>query len=217
MSYTTVAALARDNGYRLIIVITGITTNLFDQSNQRLERDLKRGIINRRWRFFQNPRATNETLDGIANAVDWDMSLPINSHKAVLVTVMKNARHLESLLDLLDALSRRVDLETVPALIIDDEADQASLNNLVKRGRTSSIYTHILELRRRLPHHSFLQYTATPQALLLINLIDVLSPNFAELLSPGTAYTGGKTFFEKDFRLVKTIPAKDMPSNTNHV
>lgn len=212
MSFTTVAALARDNGYRLIIVITGITTNLFSQSNQRLERDLKRGAVNRRWWFFQNPRATNETIDGIANAIDWDMSLPINSRKTVLITVMKNARHLEALLELLCALDRRVELMTMPALVIDDEADQASLNNLVKHGRMSSIYARILEIRKQLPHHSFLQYTATPQALLLINLIDVLSPNFAELLSPGTAYTGGKTFFEKDFRLIKTIPSNDMPT-----
>jgi len=215
MSFTTVAALARDNGYRLIIVVTGITLNLFSQSNQRLERDLKRGAVNRRWRFFQNPRLTNETLDGIGNVVDWDVSLPTNSHKTALITVMKNAKHLEALLDLLEALSHRVNLATVPTLIIDDEADQASLNNLVKKGKTSSIYERILELRRKFPHHTFLQYTATPQALLLINLIDVLSPNFAELLSPGTAYTGGKTFFEKDFRLVKTIPPKDIPTKNS--
>jgi hypothetical protein len=128
---------------------------------------------------------------------------------------MKNARHLESLLEILQNLSHRVDLRSVPALIIDDEADQASLNNLVRRGSKSSIYARILALRDALPHHSFLQYTATPQAPLLISLIDVLSPNFAELLSPGISYTGGKTFFEKDFRLVKTIPLRDMPTKQN--
>jgi len=128
---------------------------------------------------------------------------------------MKNARHLESLLQILQNLSHRVDLRTVPSLIIDDEADQASLNNLVRRGSKSSIYARILALRDALPHHSFLQYTATPQAPLLISLIDVLSPNFAELLSPGISYTGGKTFFEKDFRLVKTIPLRDMPTKQN--
>jgi len=215
MSFTTVATLAKDNGYRLIIVITGVTTNLFDQSKDRLERDVTQGTVNRRWRFYQNPRPRNEEFEGIATAVDWDMTLPINSHKTVLITVMKNARHLESLLQILQNLSHRVDLRTVPSLIIDDEADQASLNNLVRRGSKSSIYARILALRDALPHHSFLQYTATPQAPLLISLIDVLSPNFAELLSPGISYTGGKTFFEKDFRLVKTIPLRDMPTKQN--
>jgi len=215
MSFTTVATLAKDNGYRLIIVITGVTTNLFDQSKDRLERDITQGTVNRRWRFYQNPRLSNEVFEGIATAVDWDITLPANSHKTVLITVMKNARHLESLSQILEKLSQRVDLLTVPSLIIDDEADQASLNNLVRRGSKSSIYSRILALRNLLPHHSFLQYTATPQALLLISLADVLSPNFAELLSPGISYTGGKTFFEKDFRLVKTIPLRDMPTKQN--
>ena len=34
-----------------------------------------------------------------------------------------------------------------------------------------------------------------PQAPLLINIVDVLSPDFAEVLTPGTAYTGGADFF----------------------
>src|SRR2546425_445852 len=38
MSFTTVAALARDNGYRLIVVISGTTKPLFGQSADRLER-----------------------------------------------------------------------------------------------------------------------------------------------------------------------------------
>ena len=41
MSFTTLTALARDNGYRLIIVCTGITVNLFGQSRDRLRRDLR--------------------------------------------------------------------------------------------------------------------------------------------------------------------------------
>ncbi|MFL5627193.1 MAG: alpha-1,4 polygalactosaminidase, partial [Ktedonobacteraceae bacterium] len=49
-SFTTVTALARDNGYRLIIVITGITNNLFKQSNERLEEDLHlKSYTDRTW------------------------------------------------------------------------------------------------------------------------------------------------------------------------
>jgi hypothetical protein len=215
MSFTTVATVAKDNNYKLIIVITGITTNLFEQSKERLERDLTQGRVKRRWKFFHNPRVRTEEIESIASAIDWDITLPINSHRTVLITVMKNARHLEALLDILNSLHNKVNMRNVPALIIDDEADQASLNNLVRRGGKSSIYARILALRDALPHHSFLQYTATPQAPLLISLIDVLSPQFAELLSPGISYTGGKTFFEKDFGLVTTIPSRDIPTKQN--
>src|SRR5437867_1961467 len=41
MSFTTVTALARDNGYQMVIVIAGTSLYLFGQSKQRLIRDLR--------------------------------------------------------------------------------------------------------------------------------------------------------------------------------
>ena len=41
MSFTTVASMAVDNGYPVIIVITGTSNPLYDQSANRLERDLR--------------------------------------------------------------------------------------------------------------------------------------------------------------------------------
>lgn len=41
MSFTTVAALSRDNGYRMVIVITGVSKPLFVQSETRLKNDLR--------------------------------------------------------------------------------------------------------------------------------------------------------------------------------
>src|SRR5207253_477620 len=41
LSFTTAAALARDNGYQMVIVITGTSTPLFRQSDSRLQRDLE--------------------------------------------------------------------------------------------------------------------------------------------------------------------------------
>ena len=40
MSFTGVLAMARDNGYRVAIILTGITTNLQSQTANRLEQDL---------------------------------------------------------------------------------------------------------------------------------------------------------------------------------
>jgi hypothetical protein len=209
MSFTALTALARDNGYRLVIVITGTTVNLFNQSSERLQRDLRlRERTDRQWQFLTNPNAWLEIRQRLSMAVDWDNMPPGANKQTVLMTVMKNARHLDNL----NALLSQTNLRGVPALIIDDEADQASLNNLVRQGSQSAIYSRILRLRSLLPHHTFLQYTATPQALLLINLIDTLSPGFVELLTPGPTYTGGRTFFEADFRLVRTIPANEIPS-----
>ncbi|MGH9822245.1 MAG: Z1 domain-containing protein, partial [Blastocatellia bacterium] len=208
-SFTTVAALARDNGYRLIIVITGITRNLFAQSSNRLEKDLRvRERPDRPWQFLSNPKSRPDVKQRIAAALQRKDTLPGVSKQTVLISVMKNATHLNNLIKLLPELS----LAGVPTLIVDDEADQASLNNLVNKGKESATYRRIVKMRQLLPHHTFLQYTATPQAPLLINLIDVLSPNSATMLTPGPAYTGGKIFFERDFHLIRPIHAREVPT-----
>ena len=132
--------------------------------------------------------------------------------KTVLITVMKQYQNLDHLID----LARALNLRGVSALIIDDEADQASLNNEVSAGTQSSTYQRILDLRLLLPSHTLLQYTATPQAPLLINIIDTLSPNFVEVLEPGADYTGGQRFFG-DQQLVRIIPTAQVPTRTNQL
>lgn len=211
MSFTTLTALARDNGYRLVIVITGLTTNLFRQSTERLQADLRLGVgarVDRSWLFYSNPKVRPEVRQAISLALSPDDSVPGVRRQTVLITVMKNKTHLRNLISLL----AQIRPGAVPVLIIDDEADQASLNNQVKRGKESATYHQIVQLRSHLLHHTFLQYTATPQALLLINLIDILSPGFAVLLTPGSAYAGGKAFFESRFDLVRRIPMHDIPT-----
>ena len=110
---------------------------------------------------------------------------------------MKQKNHLNNLRELLQTIQ----LIGVPALIIDDEADQHSMNTHERRntrtGRAdmSTIHRRIVSLREIIPHHTFIQYTATPQAPLFINIMNNLSPNFIQLLTPGPGYTGGQTFF----------------------
>ena len=56
-------------------------------------------------------------------------------------------------------------------------------------------------------------YTATPQAPLLINLADVLSPDFVSVLTPGEGYTGGEYFFDEHRdRFVKRLRPTPSPS-----
>jgi Z1 domain len=212
MSFTTVAALARDNGYRLIIVGTGLTVNLFTQSKERLEHDLRLKERNdRHWLFLANPPAREHVQQTVAMALEADDDLPGLPQQTVLIAVMKNGTHLDNVRRLLEKLP----LYGVPALLIDDEADQASLNNLVQEGGETATYRRMVQLRNLFPHGTFLQYTATPQAPLLINLIDVLSPSFAEVLTPGPSYTGGDVFFDDGRELVRPIPPSDIPSPTN--
>ena len=210
LSFTTVAALATDNGFRIVIVIAGMTNDLSRQSHTRLLRDL--GVEESpftRWAEFFEPKL--EDVPGIRDvlAEAQDDSIPEHERRTVLITLKKNHGRLRNLVDVLSGLG---DAARVPSLVIDDEADQASLNNLVRSGELSTTYRILRDLRRLLPHHTFLQYTATPQAPLLINLIDVLSPDFPVVLNPGPNYTGGQEFFFDTATYIADIPADEIPT-----
>lgn len=217
MSFETVISLARDNGYGMVIVFAGTKTNLREQSEDRLTEDL--GIDEgENWFHFSNPKGKTDSAKIESRLEAWKKR---PSKKPVLITVLKQVNHLDNLAKLLDAIP----LTGIPVLIIDDESDQASLNTkaaAIRKNKTaeddrSTTYDRICVVRDSVPHHSFLQYTATPQANLLLAQTDVLNPSFAELVTPGDAYTGGKTFFHDNKNLITPIPAKQVPSSSNTV
>ena len=217
MSFETVISLARDNGYGMVVVFAGTKINLREQSEDRLTKDL--GIDEGdNWYHFSNP------AKGVIGQIDdkivaW-RKRP-TTKKAVLVTVLKHVDHLENLA----AVLKKLNLDGVPVLIVDDESDQASLNTNAAKIRAakaatnarSTTYDRICVVRDMVPHHSFLQYTATPQANLLLAQTDLLNPSFAELVTPGESYTGGKAFFKENPVLVVDIPALEVPSKNNSV
>jgi hypothetical protein len=216
MSFTTVAALARDNGFRIVILIAGVSTPLLLQSTERLVNDLRINDDNRGWQLFESrlllknsQPGAKEQLRGTLNAWKSSVSLPFGWMKrTALIVVMKHHQHLDRVSALLDG----IDLKGVPALIIDDEADQASLNAAIRRQDESKTYAKIKTLRARLPLHTYLQYTATPQAPLLLNIIDALSPHFVEVLTPGPDYVGGKQFFlSSGPAFIREIPENELP------
>lgn len=196
MSITTVTALARDNGFRLVVVLAGTAKNLVSQTQERLEEQL--GTDN--WLVLPNPTARDKN-DLAACTNEWrNPRIKAEQHRGVLCVVMKHKKHIDNLANLL----RGLDLAGQNALIFDDEADQAGLNTRPDNGE-SAIYSAIGGLRDALPRHTYLQYTATPQAPLLISLLDSLSPDFADTIEPGDGYVGGRDFFFDRPELVKDI------------
>lgn len=224
MSFTSLIAMARDNGYQVIIVLAGTQTVLVNQSVQRLTKDLQLGGINSRdWRIVPNPTVANG-LDGLKTTLDAYKSGGTSrlGKRTAIVAVMKNKLRLESLIKVVEQLQE--EFKGAPTLIVDDEADQAGMNNEARANRRrvaagqpkklSPVYTQLLRLKNALPHHTYVQYTATPQALLFIERQDDLSPNFIKLLTPGAGYTGGKQFFSEPHfkKLVKEIPESEVAS-----
>ena len=104
LSFTTVAALARDNNYQMIIVIAGTSLNLLGQSTNRLEEDLNLLTRSgRQWQHFRSSELNRWDYATIANALDeWkNPTIPKYRRRTVLITTMKQHQHLDKLAYLL--------------------------------------------------------------------------------------------------------------------
>ncbi len=182
----TFSALALDNKFRIIVVLTTNFVELVSQTADRFS-SVARALVH-------SSTQRNDWEDDVDN-------IRKNVGKCGLVIVCaKEARHLQSVLDLI----KHIGGPGYPAIILDDEADQATLDaNTRKRARATDggevaqtkIHKRVADIRSGLPHHVFIQVTATPYALLLQNVDNALRPKFTHILEAGPGYTGGKDFF----------------------
>lgn len=135
----------------------------------------------------------------------WD---PINLFRTDvrLAVVKKHSGRLKQLVSDLDDIHARLD--EIPALIIDDEADQASVNtvNPRKNGKQSAeekersaINRCIAELMRKLKRCQYVGYTATPFANVFVDpddSEDVFPKDFIISLERPPGYMGGSDFHD---------------------
>lgn len=114
-NFTAVAARAADVGYRLVIVLSGIHDSLRNQTQKRLNAELVN--VGTRWTTL-----TTETEDFQLPAVANGFA----GAGTVLVVAKKIAPILRRLNQWIQALEGQ--MADIPVLMIDDEADQASIN-----------------------------------------------------------------------------------------
>lgn len=212
MSFTLLSALAQDNGFRVIIYFAGTKNNLLDQTTKRLRKDLINGSANAAYyKLHENP--TVDDVQRIGN------EFKIQSKPTILITVLKKDLHINHLTEIFQHPFIKSALKNQGVMIIDDEADQASLNGYALKNSKSeeweddeftATYKSIMGLKAAIPNHSYIQYTATPQGPLLISILDLLSPKHHKVLTPGKKYTGGKTFFKDEPGLILTIPDNEV-------
>ncbi|MBO2461448.1 Z1 domain-containing protein [Actinomadura violacea] len=152
-NFTAVMAKAADRGYKLFIVLAGVHNGLRRQTQARLVQQLVQPNPSR-WSQLTDlakdftPTANAAAFFGKSN----------KTH--VLCVVKKNKIVLEKLAGWLDSASAY--LLDCPALIVDDEADQATV-------ATKSINPLIRALLASLPKSAYVGYTASPFANLLID------------------------------------------------
>ncbi|MCA6075599.1 Z1 domain-containing protein [Fulvivirga sedimenti] len=134
---------AFDTGYRHIIVFTGMTEDLRRQTQERIDEgvtgrnmnNLSIGVGKFRKNGFNIRSATNIDLDLSRGAIDHLQNNLLHKDRSIWV-VKKNKTVLEHLIKWLDSQRNHQGTEKIkgaPFLIIDDEADNASIQSLSKK------------------------------------------------------------------------------------
>ncbi|HET9402883.1 MAG TPA: Z1 domain-containing protein [Candidatus Acidoferrales bacterium] len=181
---TVTGAMGADEGYQTLIILTSDIEPLYEQTLGRA-REAFPGIDVIGKKEFKDPVSFVQR---------------IRSGPCAVVTT-KNSGLLRSLIDNF----RTYKGKGLACLIIDDEADQASLNTKARKadGTRSAINDRISELRALFDRTTYLQVTATPQALFLQTPGHDFRPKFTVLSNPGADYVGGEDFFGDTSTLVR--------------
>ena len=200
-SIVGVIAAARDNGFPIVVVSSGITELLQSQTMDRLNTSFD--LENSRGQWLLHGTATRSSSRELVNQLEnWDEWKRSGQHAKPPTTIyvpLKNT----GLTKTANAISQSLEAiqHDVPVLIIDDESDLASPNNQSRKnlqtGQSlrSPTAQKMHELFECSSMSKFLMYTATPQANLLMEITEQLDPDFCHLLEPGKGYMGFNQYF----------------------
>ncbi len=192
---TAVIAKALDAGYDTVIVLAGMTNKLRLQTQWRLFSDLA----------MRNPMNWQVLTP---NEIDRDFRAPpyggflSHSDKAQLAVIKKNVSPLGELKRAIERTLPAV-LERLRIIVIDDECDQASVNSARGELDMTTINQRIREILSILPSVTYVGYTATPFANVLINpykvngeeLDDLYPRDFITTLPKPKHYFGTERLF----------------------
>ncbi|MEU9507134.1 Z1 domain-containing protein [Micromonospora sp. NPDC048170] len=189
-SFMSVVGKAADVGYRMVIVLSGITDSLRAQTQQRLDEVLVGDDAGWHWLTYHDADFNEPPRNA--------SGLLRDPHKRLLAVVKKNPARLRRLVRFIDAAGDSV-LKECPILVIDDEADQASID-IGRNGRQSRINALIGQILRK-PKAAYIAYTATPFANLLVRPADFegLYPrDFIVSLDRPVGYFGPEKIFGRE-------------------
>jgi hypothetical protein len=221
-NYVGLINKAMDSGYKLIIVIAGTMNSLRRQTQERIDE----GFVGKNSSDNQDEKIIGVgdypidseiyslTSSSIRNGGDFDQriaslkGIPIGRSPVVLV-IKKNKGILENLIDWLSSQTQTETIEgyqklfNVPTLIIDDEADSASINTVTGKKSKEEALSEIKTINKNIrilinlfDKKTFIGYTATPYANLFIPQEWNNEINHS---IKGNNYLVGPDLFPKDF------------------
>ncbi len=225
-NYSALITKAADTGYKVIVLMAGITNSLRSQTQQRLDEYFigRRSVLNAqarsplRIRNFGGNRI-KEPVFGTTLEQDFNKQtataisgLAFSSLKEPIIFIIKkNKSVLENLNTWINDQAQGRTLE-YPVLVIDDEADNASINTSKDPSRTTTINTQIRKLLGKFTRSTYIGYTATPFANIFIEPEsqddmeeeDLFPRHFIKALDPPSNYSGAYRIFDPKGNLHQT-------------
>lgn len=187
-NYTGLICKAADAGYRLIVVIAGIHNNLRNQTQARIDE----GFIGRdTGRLAHANRAQRQKIIGVGTFDQREFPVSLTNtlrdfnkttattntsqigqyNVPVVLVIKKNSSTLKNLLEWLTehSVNQGSQMVSQPMLLIDDEADNASINTAYAKDEVTRINGQIRELLSLFYRSCYVGYTATPFANIFID------------------------------------------------
>lgn len=219
-NYAGLITKAADAGYKFIVVIAGIHNNLRRQTQERIDEgfvgrssdpDNRSSIgVGNLGREHPTPVSLTTIYEDFQKKTATVLQGGLNDFsKPVVIVIKKNVSTLARLQEWLrdfNTSGQGGRIEDVPMLMIDDEADNASINTSkpnLDPTKTNRLLREILQLFKK---SCYVGYTATPFANIFIDpdsyadaLEDLFPKDFIYCLDAPTSYFGAeKVFLDED-------------------
>ena len=214
-NYTGLICKAADAGYKLIVVLAGSHNNLRSQTQLRLDE----GFLGFDTQFSRAFRENNRFIgvgkldpNSVAHSITSSLSdftagaanangINFSTNEPIIVVAKKNAGILNRLLQWLSAHTIETNgtrtIRNKSLLLIDDEADNASINTLPDGDRSTRINGLIRDILRLFDKSAYVGYTATPFANIFIPIDDdqLFPRDFIINIPPPSNYIGPDRIF----------------------
>jgi hypothetical protein len=214
-TYVGILNKAMDYGYKIIIIIGGHTEDLRRQTQRRVDTDLigtdseddLDNVIAQRSTAVGVGLLQSEAFSHVLTTVRSDFSssakranrLSLEGDVPFVFVVKKNAGVLRNLATYLKARAQKNRL-SVPLIVVDDEADWASVNTK-SEDDIAAVNFRIRQLLESSSRSSYLGITATPFANILIDDeidADLFPRDFIHALQSPSNYVGVEQYFGEE-------------------
>lgn len=215
-NYLALMNMAYDYGYKIVVLLAGMTDSLRIQTQKRTDSGvigaisdsigndiIYCGVGEYNEEHYAVP-FTNQGND-FAKFIQKNLNAAISDFKKpVVLVVKKNKSILEAVIKQLQSALKDFDSSSI--LIIDDEADNASISTAPAGKNPTAINKCIRTIFNKFPIASYVGFTATPFANIFINpedsdgdFLDLFPADFiVQLHAPGNYFGGYKVFPHED-------------------